>query len=136
MAQPIKAIGIAFKINGTTMAEVMDFEGPGIKNELIKTTSHSNASGYDTYITGTKDNDEIKFDINYVPTEATHNNATGLVGFANTGELVTWSVVWPDVGGTTWTGDGLVLSFTPKGKIKDQLMAEVVVKPTGAPTLA
>jgi predicted secreted protein len=135
MATPIKAIGIQFKINSTTIAEVLDFEGPGIENELIETTSHSTSGGYKTYITGTKDNAEIKFDISYVPTESTHNASTGLLKFADSGEAVTWAVVWPDAGGTTWSGNGLVMSFTPKAAIEDQLMAEVTVKPTGAPTL-
>lgn len=132
----IKAVGIQFKINGTTVAEVLDFDGPGIKNDLIDVTNHGSSGGYKEYITGIKDNDNIKFDINYVPTAGTHNASAGLVKFANSGEQVTWAVVWPDEAGTTWSGSGLVMEFTPKGKIKDQLQASVVVKPTGAPTLA
>jgi predicted secreted protein len=134
MALAIKSIGLAFKVNGTTVANVKDFEGPGIKNDLIDVTSHSSAGGYKEYILGQKDNDEIKFDISYVPSEGTHNFATGLVGLADSGDSFTWSVVWPDET-TTWSGTGLLLSFTPKAKIKDELMAEIVVKPTGAPTL-
>jgi predicted secreted protein len=132
----IKSIGLQFKINGTTVAEVLDFEGPGIKSDLIDVTNHGSTGGYKEFILGQKDNNEIKFDLNYVPTDTTQNFGAGLLGFAGSGATVTWSVVWPDTGGTTWTGTGIVMEFTPKAKIKDQLMASIVVKPTGAPTLA
>ena len=140
MAQPVKAIGLEFKINGTTVAEVMDFEGPGIVNEPIQTTSHSTTGGYHQFILGPKTLEDIKFDINWVPSETTHGTTgNGLVALANSGDSFTWACVWPeDENGdhATWTGTGLLLSFTPKAAIEDQLMAEIVVKPTGAPSFS
>jgi hypothetical protein len=133
----LSTIGMELTINGTSIGAVKELEGPGIVNEEIEVTAFDSASGYKEFILGPKTLENIKGTVWYTPTNSTHNASTGLAKFANSGESVTWAVIFSDVGNTTWTGSGFVKSFIPKaGGTDDALEAEFEIMPTGAPTLA
>lgn len=126
----IKAIGIEFKINGSTVAGVLDFDGPAISNDLIETTHQLSTSK--EYIAALKENGEIKFDLNFVPGDSSD---TAVITLANSGDRFNWDLVWPGAL-QTWSGEGIIKGFSPKAKMKDQLQASVAIKPTGAVTIA
>ena len=126
----IKAIGIDFRINGTTVAGVLDFEGPAISNDLIEVTNQQSTAK--EYIAALKENGDIKFNLNFVPGDSSD---TAVIALANTGDRFTWELVWPQAL-QTWTGEGIISEFSPKAKIKDQLQADVTIKPTNAVTIS
>jgi len=68
----------------TTIAEMLDMEGPEIKNELEQVTSHDDASH--KYLAKLKDNGKLDFQTNYVDA-ATQNEVSGLVADANSGVI-------------------------------------------------
>lgn len=136
MANGISAFGTLLKRNGTTVAEVTDIGGPGMSREDIDMTHHQSPNRWREFAKGLKDGGEVTFTINYIPTNATHNVATGvLADFANDTTVDTWSLVFPDGGATTWSFPGFITDFEPAAPIDDKLAADITIKISGAPTL-
>jgi hypothetical protein len=86
MSDGISAFGTALQIgNGgtpeafTTIAEVINISGPTLSLETIDVTSHGSTDAWREFVAGLKDPGEITFDINFVPTGATHSYSTGLI---------------------------------------------------------
>lgn len=139
----ISAFGTLLKIgdgatpeNFTTIAEVTNISGPSLSLEPIEITSHSSPGGWKEFIGGLLDAGEVTFDINYEPTEATHNATTGLIADMVDRTLRNFQLVFPDTGNTTWSFMALVTGFEPSEPVEDKLTASVTLKLTGQPTLA
>lgn len=119
-----------------TVAEVKDLSGPGMTSDVLDTTSHTSAGAFREKIASLIDAGEVTFSINYVPVDATHDNATGLVSFMRTRVNMNWQLVWPDTAETLWAFPGIVTAFSPGAAVEDLLSADVTITLTGAPTLA
>jgi len=139
----ISAFGTLLKIgdgatpeNFTTIAEVTNIGGPALSLDPIEITSHSSTGGWKEFIGGLLDAGEVSFDINYEPTEATHDASTGLIADMVARTLRNFQLVFPDAGSTTWSFAALVTSFEPSEPVGDKLAAGVTLKVTGQPTLA
>ena len=143
MSSAIGAFGTLLKIgdgatpteNFTTIAEVSNISGPGLSMDTIDVTSHSSADGWREYIAGQLEAGEITFDINYIPTEVTHNLAKGLLGDLAAKTRRNFQLVFPDAGSTTWKFTALVTGFEPSEPVDDKLAASVSLKLSGKPTL-
>src|SRR5436190_11500845 len=104
MSNAVNAFGTLLKRNGTTIGEVTDLSGPEISRDNIEVTHHQSPSAYREFMKGLKDAGEFSCTINYIPTNSTHNAATGVLSdLANNTTVDTWSLVWSDTGATTWT---------------------------------
>lgn len=136
MSSGINAFGTLLKRNGTTVAEVTNIGGPSLSRESIEVTNHQSANAWREKIKGLKDGGEVSFSINYVPTAATHTVGTGLLADFGVNTIDTWSIVWPDSGGTTWSMPGFISGFEPSAPIDDKLAADITITVTGQPTLA
>lgn len=133
----ISAKGIKFKIGATEVAEVLTVNGLSVKQDTVDVTSHASTSNWREYIATLKDAGEVSLELNYVPTETTHKNASGgLLYLLAQGTKQAFSIVFPDSGPTTWTFDGFVTSFSPSAPHDGKLGLSVTIKATGAPTLA
>jgi predicted secreted protein len=132
----IKAHGTLLKRAGTTIAEVRTISGPSLSVDVDDVTSHDSTDGWEETIATILRSGEVTFDINYVPTAATHKNTSGglLYDFANR-SVQTWTLVFPDTGATTWTFSAFVTKFQPIADPKSALRASVSLKITGKPTL-
>ena len=144
MSGAIAAIGTLLKGgNGaspetfTTVAEVLSVSGPSMTAETIDVTNHDSANATREFLTSFKDGGEVSFSINYIPSNATHKNATGglLDAYVNR-TLRNWQLVFPTSPTTTWSFAGLITAFSPTANIDTQLMADVTIKVSGQPTLA
>lgn len=137
MSLGLNAFGTLLKRNGTTIAEVTDITPPNPSREEIDYTHHQSPGAWREFGKGLKDGGEVTFTINYIPTNSTHNAATGLLGdFTNNTTVDTWSVVFPDTLGTTWSFPGFVTAFETNAPIDDKLSADITLKVAGQPTLA
>jgi len=143
MSNAISAFGTLLKIGDggspetfTTIAEVTDISGPSLSADTIDVTNHNSAGGYREFIQGLKDAGEVTFTINFIPTESTHNAATGLLKDYEDGTLRNFQLVFPDAGNTTWSFAAVVTGFEPAEPIDDKLAADVTLKISGQPTLA
>lgn len=142
MTQAIAAYGTLLKMGDgggpevfTTVAEVTDISGPGLSLDTVDVTSHDSTDAWREFIATLKDAGEVTFDINYVPTNATHGATTGLLKALDMRTKKNWRLVFPDTGATTWNFSGFVTGFEPGEPVDDALTASVTIKLTGEPTL-
>ena len=143
MTSAISAFGTLLKIGDgggpetfTTIAEVTSISGPGLSLDPIEATSHDSTGGWREFIGGLLEAGEVSFDINYIPTNATHDASTGLIADMVARTVRNFQLVFPDGSSTTWSFAALVTSFEPGEPIDDKLSASVSLKITGQPTLA
>lgn len=133
----VNAFGTLLKRNGTTVAEVTDISPPELSRKDIETTHHQSPNMWQEFMKSLKNAGEVSLSINYIPSNSTHNAATGLLGdFANDTTIDTWTLVFPDSGATTWSFAGFITKFSSKAPVDGKLTADVTLKVNGQPTLA
>jgi len=72
MTLAAKAHGTLLARGGTTIAEVTSITGPGSSVNILAVTSMDSTAGVVEKIGGLLDEGEISFEMNYVPSNATH----------------------------------------------------------------
>jgi len=117
-----------------TIAEVLDINGPNMTADTEEVTSQS--STWKEYIATVLDAGEVTFDLNFVPTDATHSYSAGLLKDFTSRTLRNFQLVFPDSGSTTWTFAAYVTAFQPSAPVNGKLGASVTLKISGQPTLA
>ncbi len=120
----------------TTIAEVTSISGPALVTDAVDTTSHDSPSNHREFIGGLKDAGEVTFDINYIPTNPTHDATGGLLADYVARTLRNFQLVFSDSGNTTWSFTAIVTGFESNEPVDAQLTASVTLRITGAPTLA
>jgi predicted secreted protein len=116
----------------TTIAEVKDISGPSLSLNTVDVTAHD-GSGWRDFVATLLDGGEVTFEVNYVPTNATHNNTAGLIKMMTGRTLRNYQLVFP--GPTTWTFPAYVTGFEPAAPVDGALTASVTMKISGQPTL-
>lgn len=119
----------------TTIAELLDIEGPEVTLETEEATSHSSTDGWAEYLGTILDGGEVSFEVNYVPTNATHNASTGLIKDMTARTKRNFQIVFPDSGNTTWSFAAFVTKVGPTAPVRGVLKGSVTLKVTGKPTL-
>lgn len=118
-----------------TIAEVKNIQGPGLTLDTLETTTHSSTGAWKEFIGTLLDGGEVTFDVNYVPTNATHGNTSGIISRLRLRAMTNFKLIFPNVGNTTWLFAGLVTAFNPSAPTDDFLGASVTIKLSGQPTL-
>ena len=143
MTNALAGYGVLLKIGDgggsetfTTIAEVRDIEGPELELEAKEVTSHDSPGGWREYIGTLLTGGEVSFDLNFIPTNATHSYSAGLIKDLVNRTKRNFKLVFPDGGSTTWTFAALVKGFKPSAAVEDELAAEATLQVTGQPTLA
>ena len=117
----------------TTIANVGDISGLDLKNQMEDSTTHSSASTEESFPT-IQSYGPVKFPVNFLPTDATHNYSAGLIKDWKNRTKRNFQMVFSD--GTTWTFGAYVEQVTVKATVKGILQADVTLRVTGAATLA
>lgn len=120
----------------TTIAEVLDIEGPDESLETEDVTSHDSTSGWVEKIGTLLDGGEVSFEVNFVPTNATHDSTTGLRADMINRTRRNFQMVLPDAGTTTYAFAALVTNVKPSEPVKGALRAEVTLEISGVVTLS
>lgn len=143
MGQGISSFGTLLKLGDggspeqfTTIAEVKDISGPALALDTEDATSHSSTGGWEEVVPTVLRSGEVTFDLNFAPTHATHNPATGLIADMVNRVRRDFQLVFPDAGHTTWQFSAYVTGFEPSAPVAGVLGAAVTLKVTGQPTLA
>lgn len=113
----------------TTIAEIMDLTPLALSRNTFETTSHNDAE--DSYIVGLKRKGEISCKINWIPTDATHSDSTGLIASWRSGALENYRIVWPGSGNGNWQVPAYVIGFQPAAPTEGVLAASLTLKPSG-----
>lgn len=123
----------------TTIAEVLSINGPSMEMETIDVTTHSTGEPWRQFVGGLLNAGEVSFDINFVPTDSTHNATDGLLNDMTERVQRNFQILFPDADleddRTTWEFTALVTSFQCTEAIDDVIKASVTLKLTGKPTL-
>lgn len=143
MTNAIAAYGTLLKIGDgggpetfTTIAEVTSIGGPSLGLDMIDATSHDSTQGWEEVIGGILRSGEVTMELNFIPTEGTHNAATGLIADMVARTLRNFQMVFPDAGNTTWAFSALVNKFQPAAPVDNKLSASCTLKLSGSPILA
>ena len=119
----------------TTIAEVRDIKGPKLTMETKEVTNQSSPGAFKDYIGTVLDGGDVTFDINYIPTETTHNATAGLLACLKNKTRRNFKLVFSDAGTTTWLFAAYVTSFDPTSAVAAELTASITLKIAGQPTL-
>jgi len=120
----------------TTISEVRDISGPSLGLDTEEVTSHDSPGGWEEFVSTILRSGEVTFDINYEPTETTHDAGTGLIADMTARTLRNFQLVWTDPVSTTWSFAAYVTGFEPSAPVAGALSASCTLKITGEPTLA
>lgn len=119
------------------LAELRSLKPGNLTRDLRDVTNHGSAGGFREFINGLKDGGVVSGQVNYVPTEGTHNASTGLIADLVSGVRRLFKVVFPDDDETEWAFEGIVTKFEPPDVgVESELLADFEIKVTGQPTLA
>ena len=134
MTNALGALGTELRRAGTKVAEVRTISGPGITLDTTDVTSHDSTGGWEEVIATILRSGTVTFEINYVPTAATHKNAAGGLIHDMIGRISsTWTIVLGAVTLASFTG--YVTGFSPTANHDGSLSASCTIKPTGVVTL-
>ena len=119
----------------TTIAEVTNISGPTLTQEVVDVTSHSSSGAFREKVGGLLDGGEVTFDLNFIPTGATHKEAVGGLLYNYTQRSVNnYKLLFVDT--TYWIFPALVTSIPPDAPIDGKLGMSVTLTVSGEPTLA
>lgn len=132
MSAAIPAKGTLLMVGSTPIAEIIGLQGPSMKLDTVDVTNHQSLSGWKECIPTLKHGGEVSFEINFIPTNATHRNIVGgLIYLFDQGILQPFTLVWPDTAGTSWAFSSYVTGFTPAAPHDGKLSAAVTLKVSG-----
>ena len=120
----------------TTIAQVMDINGPGLSQGTQEVTPQTAANRARVHIATLLDGGEVTFDINYEPAGATHDQTTGLIKDMTDGTLRNFQTIFPDAATTTWSFAAFITGFEPTAPVDGALTASVTLKISGLPSIA
>lgn len=120
----------------TTVAQVRDIEGPGLKLDTVEVTTRD-TSKWRKRIAGLKDGGVVTAELVYDPDAATHAAGanTGVAYYLLQGTSYQFQIVLPDTTPTTIAFTALVTQFKPKAPMEGALLADVELTITGAVTI-
>ena len=119
----------------TAVAELINLGGPSLSMDTVETTHTSSTNKYREFIAGLLDAGEVTFEVNWLPADATHKEATGFLADMKARIVRNYQLIWPDAGTTTWTIACLITGCEPAAPLEDRMTASITLKVTGDPTL-
>lgn len=131
----LAGVGAAFKkgtehdSSATTfaaIAEVNSINGPNMSREYIDTTSLDTTGGYRTFVPSFRDGGEITLDLNFE-----RDNYIEFKDDFESADPVTYQIVFPDTGATTFEFSGYVTSLTNAIPKDDKILVTVTIKISG-----
>jgi len=116
----------------TAIAEVKDITPPQMSKDSIEVTSQDSSNGWREFIPGWKDAGEVSFEGNWLPTNATHDGATGVLSVFEDDDNHNWQIVLPTAIGLTIAFTGHVTNFEPDLPLEDAGAISITIKVSGA----
>lgn len=114
-------------VSFTNIAELRNITVPALTRNTLETTTHN--EGDDSYIVGIRRHSDMTFQVNFVPTNPTHDHMTGLQKAWFDGTRDIYKVTYPD--GTSWLFSGFVSNLGATANVDEVLTADVTIRPTG-----
>jgi len=118
--------GTLLKHNGTTIAEVLDIDGPGQKAEKDDVTNQSSPDFYREWITTLLDGGDVKFKCNYIPGDSSQ---IGLLTALQGRGIEPFTIDGP--GASAIAFDARLMEWAPKFPIGKKATLDVTLAVTG-----
>lgn len=119
----------------TTVAEVKDITGPAVSLDVIDVTNQDSPGGYEEIIPSIRRAGEVTFDVNFNPTNGTHDGVTGLVYLANNKTKRGWKIQMQDTGSHYWGFDAYVTGLQMGFPVAGVLTGSTTLRITGQPLI-
>jgi hypothetical protein len=116
----------------TTIAEVLDIDGPNLQASEHDVTNHSSQGSYGESIAGRLDGGEVSFSVNWT-VSATHLGSTGLTGLWEGGYRPNWLLT--DRNDTVYAFAAWVKQIRPRNPVDGPARADIVLRTTGPVTI-
>jgi len=121
----------------TAIAECTNISGPNLSLDLVEVTHHESTGAFKERIGTLLDGGTISLDLSFIPTAATHRDASGgLLDDMLNKTKRNFQLQFPDSGSTTWSFAAYVNAFNVTAPVEGKLGASVTITITGVPTLA
>lgn len=121
----------------TTIAEVKDIDGPEVSLDTEDVTPHDAVGGWEEIIPTILRSGEVTFDLNFVPSLATHGDFSGgLMGKAKSRDLTNFKLILPTQPAYGWAYAAYVTRMGHAYPVGGAMNAGVTLKITGQPVLA
>ena len=120
----------------TDIAELINLSPPSLSLDTVESTHTSSTNKYREFIAGLLDAGEVSIEVNFLPANATQNEAAGILKDMKDRTKRNFKIVFPDSGATIWSFAAFVTAFNPSAPIDDRMTASITLKLTGDPTLA
>lgn len=111
------------------IAEVISIGGPNPDSEEIDVTHLRSPGRSREYLQSFLIPGEAPLVLNWIPANSTHDEATGLRSFYESGEIKSWEITYPDT--TTQTFDAYVKSISNPAAVGEALRLNVTLRVTG-----
>jgi hypothetical protein len=126
------AYGTVLKRGATTIAQVVNIDGPSMKKETIDTTHLTTTNRWRTHISSLRDGGEVTFELFFDPVDSGHEALED--DFAGDAAPTTFSIVWSDAAPTTWSFAAMVVEISPKAPLGEALKGSYKLKVSGPVT--
>jgi len=119
------------------VAQITNLSGPALSLDTVDVTAHNSTGAWEEVVPTIVRSGKVTLDINYDPTEITHDATDGLPAAMAAKTLIDFEIVWPFpiVGGTTWAISAYVDEFEPSAPYDGKISASTTLKIDGVPTL-
>lgn len=112
----------------TTIAELEgDITVPDLTRKEIDVSVHNR--NIDSYVLGMLRRSSLVFPINYIASDGTHDNITGLYSAIRTNSIDGYRITFPD--GDVIIMSGQVSAIKRKAPVDDKLTADITMRPSG-----
>lgn len=118
----------------TTIAQVTSVAGVAVSRGSQTVPTHDDTGIMEKLVDALGSADDIPFSVMFDPSDATHDESTGLIDLALSGDTRPWQIIFPDSLGQ-WAFEGVISQFsTPALDANTGLLtADCVVTPTNVP---
>lgn len=114
----------------TTIAEVKDINGPETSVDIVDVTNQDSPDNFEEIMPTLKRGGTTSFDVNFVPTDATHDSDSGLLFYLNGRSKESWQIVIPGTGKSVQF-DGYVVKWGPKFPVANVASASMEIRVSG-----
>lgn len=118
-----------------TIAEVIDITPPPLSRDTIDVTNQDSANGWREKLPGFRDGGEVTFKCNWIPTNATQDQTTGILSTFDDELVHNWKIILPDAT-TEVTFGGFLTGFEPDLPLEEQGQLSVTITVSGPVTIA
>lgn len=144
MTVAIAGPGFLLQVNTTsgdvgtfaTLAEVKDITGPAISLDVIDVTNQDSPERFEEIIPTLRRAGDVDFDVNFNPTNETHDGATGLIFLAKNIVKRGWRLQLQDEDDSYVYFDAYVTGFQFKAPVAGVLTATTKLRVTGPINIA